>query len=521
VAQAFSGDRRVLYFFTGILREICTKPVYSNEPGSDFLLGLPSEYLIVVRSQRFYDVLHSSIAVAREAFAKKDKHKEDPFSRVQKQKDSAFPLAASMTTSGVGVSPLAAHLDDCNLAAIFLHLITCLRYMLSQAMYVVPPETEMGGKGDANLPEHMQGEPWRRQAQENLAIHVEAAAWLPAIAIFYRKTPGITEETTRYLAAIATFRVAPVAKHAEKTFMVADQNAKKHEQCLAKLCTLSNPLMMECLMEGMNLIADPKTQSLACLAVADLMAYQRKELVQKYIDAPLNQEAADPFEELFRLVPAVMEVLRRAPRVNPDVRPQCTVQALRVVMNLLMFEVTPFVRRILSCEIMDLLQSTFNELFADAYAIRSDADFAILLQNFVLLMRTWIASGHFVRSQASLDPDNIAFEEEEEPESPVSPKTGPAGRRGAANVLDIGAGRQGDKEPPSQRFKRNLSTATFLNFLTKIVLKLTDAPREIPNKDNFLENVFDDVLVAIRTLFNFEDSQGKTSWRDLTKQNFE
>jgi hypothetical protein len=251
------------------------------------------------------------------------------------------------------------------------------------------------------------------------------------------------------------------------------------------------------------------------------MAYQRKELVQKYIDAPLNQEAADPFEELFRLVPAVMEVLRRAPRVNPDVRPQCTVQALRVVMNLLMFEVTPFVRRILSCEIMDLLQSTFNELFADAYAIRSDADFAILLQNFVLLMRTWIASGHFVRSQASLDPDNIAFEEEEEPESPVSPKTGPAGRRGAANVLDIGAGRQGDKEPPSQRFKRNLSTATFLNFLTKIVLKLTDAPREIPNKDNFLENVFDDVLVAIRTLFHFEDSQGKTSWRDLTKQNFE
>jgi hypothetical protein len=526
VAAAFCGDLRVLYFFSGVLREICAKPVYSNEPGKDFLIGLPSEYLSVVRSQRFYDVLNASIGVAREAFAKKDKHREDPFSRVQRQKDSAFPLAAAMTSSGVGVSPLAVHLDDCNLSQIFLHLVVCLRYMLVQAMYVVPPETEMGGKGDANLPEHMAAEPWRRQAQESLAIHAEAASWLPEIAIYFRNTPGFTEETTRYLAAIATYRVAPVASHAEKTFMKpGDGGAKKPQQKLSQVFKLSHPLLLECLIEGMNLISDPKTQSLACLAVADFTAHQREALVQEYIESPNNASVADPFEGLFRVIPAVMDVLRRVGKVSPDVRAACTVQALRVIMNYLMFEVTPFVRRILSLEVMDLLQSTFQELFADSYAIKSDTEFAEMLQNFILTLRTWIAAGHFVRSQVSLEPldDTVQDDEsEEEPASPTSPKS-PAGRgrRGVANVLNLGGGRQGEKESPAQLFKRNLSTATFLNFLTKIVLKLTDAPRDIPNKDNFMETVFDDVVVAIRTHLHFEDTQGKTSWRNLTKQNFE
>jgi len=470
VAASLVVDRRVLFFSTALLREICAKPLHSC-------------VLSVVRTTNFQEVLDASVQTAVKVFSatkRKDKQKED--------KLSGAPEG--------GVSPLAKHLDGCDLAMVFEHLFICMRHLITQAMYVASDAVDVGASDGASDSAVREGAmPWLWNAQELLQMHRMAPGWMLEVAKAYISVPAFVLEMTRYVCALATFHVAPMA---------APKDPKT--AAWSRGLPVADPRLLDVLTIVLGFSTDASTHAVACIAVANIVEYQRQQHTLE--DEPDLQRGPD----LERLIAPLLLTLQLLPGFPREMAGPCLKHVLRIVVDLLAFDVTFLTCRLFASGLLDVLQKTFAEFYHDAHRIQAENDYASTLQIFALILRNWITAG--CSAEADIRRQNF------QGRSLSKMRKGSKERKdSSASILSV-LDNMAPEEPDHVIVERNLHTGTLLNFLTTVILKLT-ATRKIPDQNAFIEGMLDDVLICLRTVLYRQDVRSPMNWEHLKQEPFE
>ena len=145
---------------------------------------------------------------------------------------------------------------------------------------------------------------------------------------------------------------------------------------------------------------------------------------------------------------------------------------------------------------MEVFQNAFDMFFRDVHKIESDEEFVGILRTAILLLRNWVCAG-------------VTAERETEHRQVKD-----------ANVPGKAADlRQYEKD--LEVLQPNLELTQLFNWVARVVSKVTDGARDVKDKDNLLDALFEDVLVTFRTILQRSDTHGEVRWKRLHQQEVE
>jgi len=336
-------------------------------------------------------------------------------------------------------------------------------------MYIPTPVVDVAGEGEGS------SEPWCWVSQDQLDIHKTSVEWIPDVLKRYREEPGITMEVVRYVSAVATFYVAPQAS--------VDESAPSRPLC--DLYGLFGIRILQMLTAILETEEDPCTVSLATLAVANLAECERQSRLMKGTKTKL------PVADLLGMVNALIRVISCVPSYPREMALICTIHVLRAPINFFAFEDIAFTFNMLTSGYMQAVKDIFKEWFRDVFKIQSVQDYTLVLQLIIQFIRNWTTVGNMVDRH---------FEEDRKSKGVHLTK------------MDY---------KRAEEINEQLQTKDIMNFLVNAVFKLVDAGREVPDKDNVLDGVFEEAITTMQTLLFRDSKVGSLDWELIAQDDLE
>ncbi|CAK0844601.1 unnamed protein product [Prorocentrum cordatum] len=469
LAELLTGDIRVIFYLSALLREVCSQPFRSG-------------FLAMVRTPPFFLALEACVTLAVQRLQREVKR--------EPHKDILRPKVVQQVSVE---SPMAGRVDNFSLAFVFEHVLVCLRHSLVQAMYV---------KAD---PGSSRADPWHWQAQEKLKVHLEVMTWLPEVMRQFVDTRAIKVEAVRYLCAVATFYEAPQAQPQDADYQEDEEGedivpANPEESGtsayrLAEVFSLSHPDVLGLLTEVLETDEDPCTLTLAMQGAANLASYERR---RRLGHSPPTEEL--PVDGLTGLVAATVRTLRLVSSWQPEYVSDMLLSANRLIGQLLCCNNTAMSSRLVTLDMFKAMQEMFDVFLKDAFKLKTNKEFHLQVQSNIQLLRSFVCAGCLAE---------VALEQEA---AGARQRSSDAQRSAALSSLSTGL------DAP-ELVNLIVLTAGTLVATGGQARQWRKGAHEEP--DAVISSVFDDVTASLQTLLRRTDINGGIDWDRVELFRFE